>query len=970
VPAVAFRRALGPRAIRRIVIHITAGRANIAGPISWFQNPQSGVSAHYIVGQDGEVVQMVHEADVAFHARSANSDSIGIEHVARPAGTLQADDAGLMPTDAQYAASTALVRHLALTHGVPLDRAHIQGHREADPQTTHTGCPDGAWDWDRYMSLVLAPEAASQGLQARMPVRPLATEAEEVDVKLRVFIPSHAIAMDLPMMHRLFGGDGRGFAYEGGTSRAQIHATLRMPTPTAPGEIIVLERSWGESIEYDTGAGVAVAGMPAWYKDLTSGAMPTARDALTVTDGNLSIRFGGTSTQENVLSFTLGSTLVSFNVAGALPLATLAPDIDATLYLHLKVEQNRIKASLRGSHDGFPAYELYVNGQRVYAYDPVAAGDDPIALMAPEDVDVDTNWIDCGYRQDATPLIPVRVQSLAARTLGPPQLQIPPAHALEDRDAAAVRAALTSMGGALAWLPDALIQADEQAVSIGIGPVVDPGPLAGGALGAGVVFAPGNVTGAYGTIESVGALVAALAAGAQATVMKGGLEAFAGSMCVVSLSAAEDRPDRAALLDDAGRLQGISVRLGADAALDPVALFLAERQAYATAQAQTRHRQAARALAGQSFSLNWDEVELIPQPTDKSCWATAAAMVIGWRDRVSIAPETMAEIWGRVSDLHSGLNPSQVETFAQRLGLVFEYPQSYTIEAFRNLLENNGPLWVGAAVPGLHAVVVTGLYADGAQAYVRVTDPWDRVVGSPGAPGDYLDTHNSGSRYILTWDAFVQEYERAATDFTQVNIQILHAGGMDGREPNRGRVQGYAMGLAARARLAPAPAARSFGNGQLNGSSITVEAVSGSDGVVSWQLDQLRGLKRPAGEDTASTRPVLDAPTIRLDTWPYLEPSEGGRVAAGFTVAWRYDGRGVGDVRIAPAGTSQAAAWRLAVAAQVVEQPEPAPNQPAAIGLRFRYVFTGPEGAQHVGLIDLILRGDGRFDQQSRWEAV
>ena len=56
-----------PREIRQIVIHITDGGSRITGTIGWFQNPNQRnargepihVSAHYVVGRDGEVVQVL-----------------------------------------------------------------------------------------------------------------------------------------------------------------------------------------------------------------------------------------------------------------------------------------------------------------------------------------------------------------------------------------------------------------------------------------------------------------------------------------------------------------------------------------------------------------------------------------------------------------------------------------------------------------------------------------------------------------------------------------------------------------------------------------------------------------------------------------------------------------------------------------------------------------------------------------------
>lgn len=213
--------------------------------------------------------------------------------------------------------------------------------------------------------------------------------------------------------------------------------------------------------------------------------------------------------------------------------------------------------------------------------------------------------------------------------------------------------------------------------------------------------------------------------------------------------------------------------------------------------ADRRHDGRAMALGGQSYTLNWDGVELIAQPTDYSCWAASAAMVIGWRDQMSLTPETIASICGRTTA--TGLDPGQVGPFAQDMGLTSEPPQSYTIDAFRQVLEDHGPLWVGAKVPGLHAIVVTGMYSDGAEdgsdTYVRITDPWDRVAGTPGAPGPYRNTHATGSRYILRWADFVSEYEGAAT-MSNVNLQILHPDNALGRQPNRGKPADYAMAAA------------------------------------------------------------------------------------------------------------------------------------------------------------------------------
>lgn len=73
--------------IRRIVLHYTTSRS-VMGSIAWFQNPISQLSAHYVIAQNGDIYQTVRDGDAAWHARSANRESIGIEHSAQKGDTL------------------------------------------------------------------------------------------------------------------------------------------------------------------------------------------------------------------------------------------------------------------------------------------------------------------------------------------------------------------------------------------------------------------------------------------------------------------------------------------------------------------------------------------------------------------------------------------------------------------------------------------------------------------------------------------------------------------------------------------------------------------------------------------------------------------------------------------------------------------------------------------------------------------
>jgi N-acetylmuramoyl-L-alanine amidase-like protein len=130
--------------IRAVVIHVTQG--SYAGTISWFQNPDAQVSAHYVVrSEDGEITHMVKDEDTAWHARDGNSYAIGIEHE----GFI--DDPSWF-TDAMYRSSAALTKWLCDTYGIPKTREAIVGHNEV-PGNDHTD-PGPHWDWDKYMGYV------------------------------------------------------------------------------------------------------------------------------------------------------------------------------------------------------------------------------------------------------------------------------------------------------------------------------------------------------------------------------------------------------------------------------------------------------------------------------------------------------------------------------------------------------------------------------------------------------------------------------------------------------------------------------------------------------------------------------------------------------------------------------------------------------------------------------------------------
>jgi LysM repeat protein len=111
--------------ITSVIVHYTTA-GNAGSTINHFSNRASQVSAHYIIDKNGEIYQMVKDADKAWHAAGANRNSIGIEHVATKGDKL---------TDLQEAASIHLIKWLM--HEYKILQQNILGHKQVDI----TSCP-------------------------------------------------------------------------------------------------------------------------------------------------------------------------------------------------------------------------------------------------------------------------------------------------------------------------------------------------------------------------------------------------------------------------------------------------------------------------------------------------------------------------------------------------------------------------------------------------------------------------------------------------------------------------------------------------------------------------------------------------------------------------------------------------------------------------------------------------------------
>jgi PKD repeat protein/N-acetyl-anhydromuramyl-L-alanine amidase AmpD len=157
-------------AISAVTIHTIQG--SYAGAISWAQNCSANVSYHYVVrSSDGQVTQMVLEADKGWHVGAENPYTIGIEHEG------YVSDASWYTT-ALYTASADLCRDITTSgYGINPLRTYygasstginvlggctkIKGHQHY-PNNTHTD-PGINWDWPRFYHLINdAPSITTQ----------------------------------------------------------------------------------------------------------------------------------------------------------------------------------------------------------------------------------------------------------------------------------------------------------------------------------------------------------------------------------------------------------------------------------------------------------------------------------------------------------------------------------------------------------------------------------------------------------------------------------------------------------------------------------------------------------------------------------------------------------------------------------------------------------------------------------------
>jgi N-acetylmuramoyl-L-alanine amidase len=148
--------------VTMLVLHYT-GMQDAASAIARLTDAEAKVSAHYLIAEDGQIVQMVDEEQRAWHAGKSywrgitdvNSASVGIE-IVNPG-----HEWGYRPfPEAQIEALIPLVKAITLRHKIT--RGNVVGHSDVAPARKDD--PGELFPWERLAKLRLALPSPTKNL--------------------------------------------------------------------------------------------------------------------------------------------------------------------------------------------------------------------------------------------------------------------------------------------------------------------------------------------------------------------------------------------------------------------------------------------------------------------------------------------------------------------------------------------------------------------------------------------------------------------------------------------------------------------------------------------------------------------------------------------------------------------------------------------------------------------------------------
>lgn len=164
-------------------------------------------------------------------------------------------------------------------------------------------------------------------------------------------------------------------------------------------------------------------------------------------------------------------------------------------------------------------------------------------------------------------------------------------------------------------------------------------------------------------------------------------------------------------------------------------------------------------------------VPALKQQYDLTCWATAATMMMSWKQGQSLAESDVMALAGadyvQKYAAGQGLLSSEKDPFISALGMVGEPPASYTVQTYIDWVNTYGPLWVTT-----DSSAEDGVFSPHARILTKITG-----TGSADGQGTYFTFNDpaTGTETKESFADFLQEYEQMVTDNSgDLFIQIVH----------------------------------------------------------------------------------------------------------------------------------------------------------------------------------------------------
>jgi hypothetical protein len=158
--------------------------------------------------------------------------------------------------------------------------------------------------------------------------------------------------------------------------------------------------------------------------------------------------------------------------------------------------------------------------------------------------------------------------------------------------------------------------------------------------------------------------------------------------------------------------------------------------------------------------------------------------------------------------------------------------------------------------------------------------------------------------------------------------------------------------------------------GSIAGAAIT--RILDRKGSVSWELDQLGGLKHPFNDAKHQGTAALQTQTLKVAGPRMAQSANADEIYADADLRFQCNGHSVGNVQIALTEAHDAFGASLEVKAQIMDEANTyrrGNSGPfAALRVRFQYRFTHPALNDVIKFTDYVLYGNGTHDVRYHWD--